>query len=127
MAATNSESLSALLRRTTIDDHEEVLKACNNALKKSKNDLEAQHVRVVALLKLDRYEDALRAFEDGGHGLKERLPLERAYALYKLGRYVEAEKAAQLKRGERGVKHIRAQTVSIFYEPRRLRLALTGA
>lgn len=111
MAATTTQSLSALLRRTTIEDHEEVLKACNSALKKSKTDLEAQHVKVVALLKLDRYDDALRVIEAGGDKLKERIPLEQAYAQYKLGNYVEAAKIANVAGGERGIKHVEAQTV----------------
>ena len=114
MAATSAQSLSTLLRRTTIEDHEEVLRACNSALKKSKTDLDAQHAKVVALLKLDRYEDASRVFEDGGDRLNDRLPLERAYALYKQGKYAEAEKVIQLAGGERGLKHVEAQTVCVL-------------
>jgi signal recognition particle subunit SRP72 len=68
---------------------------------KSKTDLEAQHVKVVALLKLDRYDDALRVIEAGGDKLKERIPLEQAYAQYKLGNYVEAAKIANVAGGER--------------------------
>lgn len=116
MAATTAQSLSALLRRSTIEDHDEVLRACNSALKKSKTDEEAQHVKVIALLKLDRYEDALRAFEDGGERLKDRLPLERAYALYKQGKYAEEEKVTQLAGGERGLRHVEAQTVRGYWE-----------
>ena len=67
-----ANSLSTLLRQTTIDDHEEVLKAANAALKKTKSDLEAQHVKAVALLNLERYDDVLKVFEDGGDKLKER-------------------------------------------------------
>lgn len=125
MAATPTQSLSALLRRSTIEDHDEVLRACNSALKTSKTDIEAQHVKIVALLKLDRYEDALRVFEDGGEKLKERLPLERAYALYKQGKYVEAEKVTQLAGGERGLKHVEAQTVRDYWEAEPLCLVLT--
>ena len=125
MAATTAQSLSALLRRSTIEDHEEVLRACNSALKKSKTDIEAQHVKVVALLKLDRYEDALRVFEDGGEKLKDRLPLERAYALYKQGKYAEAEKVTQLAGNERGLKHVEAQTVRYYRKLERWCFVLT--
>ncbi|KAI9876661.1 MAG: Signal recognition particle core component [Pleopsidium flavum] len=110
MAATTTQSLSALLRRSTIEDHEEVLKACNSTLKKSKTDLEAQHVKIVALLKLDRYDDALRVIEDGGDKLKERIPLEQAYVQYKLGNYVEAERIVNAAGGERGIRQVGAQT-----------------
>ncbi len=111
MVAATAQSLSALLQRSTLEDHEEVLRACNNVLKKSKTDIEAQHVKVVALLKLDRYEDALRVLEGGGEKLKDRLPLERAYALYKQGKYDEAEKVTQITGGARGLRHVEAQTV----------------
>lgn len=111
MVAVTAQSLSALLRRSTIEDHDEVLKACNSALKTSKADIEAQHVKVVALLNLDRYEDALRVVEDGGEKLKDRIPLERAYALYKQGKYDEAEKVVQLAGEGRGLRLVEAQTV----------------
>ncbi|KAI9843690.1 MAG: Signal recognition particle core component [Sclerophora amabilis] len=104
-----TQSLSSLLRQTTLDDHEEVLKAANAVLKKSKNDLDAQHVRVVALLKLDRYDAALRVLEEGGSKLRERTNLERAYALYKLGRFPEAEEIAKSTTAGRGYKHVEAQ------------------
>lgn len=112
MAKSTTPSLSALLRQSTIEDHEDVLKACNGILKKSKADLEAQHVRIVAFLKLDRYDDALRAVEEGGEQLKERVPLEWAYALYKLGQYAEAEKVAKVTGAARALEHVKAQTVS---------------
>jgi signal recognition particle subunit SRP72 len=62
----------------------------------------------VALLKLDRFGDALRALDDGGDKLAEQCVLEKAYALYKTGKLAEAE---ALVKGEekRGLKHIAAQ------------------
>lgn len=108
------QSLAALLQRATIDDHEEVLKSCNAALKKSKTDIHAQHVKAVALLKLDRYEDCLRIIEEGGDALKQRASLEYAYALYKVGKLSEAlDVAAKLCTG-RGAKHVEAQAVCPF-------------
>ncbi|KAI9756300.1 MAG: hypothetical protein M4579_003892 [Chaenotheca gracillima] len=104
-----SQSLSSLLRQTTLDDHDEVLRAANAALKKSKTDLEAQHVKVVALLKLDRYDDALRVLEDGGMKLKERAILERAYALYKTGHFGEAEEVAKSAPSGKGYRYVEAQ------------------
>ena len=109
--ATPAKTLSALLQRTSIDDHEEVLKACNASLKLSKGDLELQHVKFVALLKLDRYDDALRVLEDGGDRLKSRVATERAYALYKVGDLEEAKNIASHTSGERGARHVEAQAV----------------
>ena len=104
-------ALSALLKRTTIDDHEEVLKACNASLKQSKGDLQAQHVRVIALIKLDRYDDALRVLDEQGDGLKQKAQLEHAYALYKVGELEEAKRVASHLDSSRGAKHVEAQAV----------------
>lgn len=108
--ATPAKTLSALLQRTSIEDHEEVLKACNASLKQSKGDLELQHIKLVALLKLDRYDDALRVLEEGGDRLKQKAPTERAYALYKVGDYEEATNVANRISEERGAMHVEAQS-----------------
>lgn len=107
------QSLSALLQQSSIDDHDEIIKACNATLKKSKNDLEAQHVKAVALLKQDRFDDAIRVFEEGGDVLKQRASLEWAYALYKIGKLEEAIEAAATSKRGRGARHVEAQAVRI--------------
>jgi signal recognition particle subunit SRP72 len=107
------KSLSALLQRATIDDDEEVLQTCNAVLAKSKGDLEAQHVKVVALLNLDRFEDALRVLEECGDALKSRASLEWAYTLYKVGRLNEAVDIAAKTPAGRGAKHVQAQAVGL--------------
>jgi len=113
MAAATS-SLSALLKRTTIEDHEEVIKACNATLKQSKSNLEAQHAKVVALLKLDdRYDDALRVFEESGEKLKSAARFEYAYALYKSGDLDQALGLARQISDDRGARHLEAQAVCI--------------
>ena len=109
MATTASASLSTLLQKTTLDDHAEVLRLCNAALKKSKGDPDAQQVKAVALLKLDRYDEALHHFEELGEELKDKLPLEYAYTLYKTGNLEEAAKIATSVSGSRGAKHVEAQ------------------
>lgn len=111
--ATASHSLSALLKQTTIDDHEAILKACNISLKQSKGDLELQHTKFVALLKLDRYDDALRVLEEGGDNLKQKVRFERAYALYKVGELEQANAIAESIVNDRGARHVEAQAVCI--------------
>jgi signal recognition particle subunit SRP72 len=107
--------LATLLRQTHISSNEDFLKAANGALKKSKSDLTAQHTRVVALLKLDRFDDALRAFEEGGDKLKREASLEFAYALYKAGELEKADViAGQANKGDRGLLHVAAQTVILL-------------
>lgn len=102
--------LTSLLRKTQITSHDEVLKAANNAIKKSKADTTAHHARVVALLKLDRYEDAVRAFDEAGAQLKDSARVEYAYALYKAGDLEKAEQVAKGGDKSRGLKHVLAQT-----------------
>ncbi|KAG5662334.1 hypothetical protein KAF25_004752 [Fusarium avenaceum] len=104
-------ALSALLRQSTIEDHDEVLKAANAALKANKNDVDSQHTRIVALLKLDRFEDALRAIADASLILQPRIALENAYALYKTGKLSEATAVLQSTgiENKRGLQHAAAQ------------------
>ena len=108
MASNPVATLTTLLHGSTIEDHEEVLRAANAVLKTSKGNRDALHTRVVALLKLDRFDDALRALDGGGDLLAQHCVLEKAYALYKTGQLAEAE---QLTRGKsiRGLKHVAAQ------------------
>ncbi|GIZ45489.1 hypothetical protein CKM354_000865200 [Cercospora kikuchii] len=102
-------SLASLLKQSAIRDDDEILRAADAALKSSKNDLEAQHVKVVALLKLDRYADAIAALNAGGEQLKERAGLEHAYALYKSGNPAAAAELAA-KEQSRGYTHVEAQS-----------------
>jgi signal recognition particle subunit SRP72 len=101
-------SLASLLKQTHIEDDEEVLRAANAALKQSKNDVDTQHVKVVALLKLDRFDDALHALNAGGDALKARASAEHAYVLYKTGQPAAAAQIAH-ERSERAYRHIEAQ------------------
>ena len=112
---TTTSDLTSLLRNSHITSDEDILRAANTTLKTSKNDVTALHARIVALLKLDRFDDALRAFEESGDALKERAGLEYAYALYKAGELQKAEEVAR-KHGSgdgeraRGANHVLAQT-----------------
>ncbi|KAK4229826.1 hypothetical protein QBC38DRAFT_534796 [Podospora fimiseda] len=112
-------ALNSLLRGASIQDHGEALKLATAAIQSAKvqgSDLAtAQHTRVVALLKLDRYDDALRAIAEGGDRLESACFFEKAYALYKTGDLEGAQ--AVLKNSEkgdgqapkRGLKHVAAQ------------------
>ncbi|KAK1240614.1 hypothetical protein MKX07_004642 [Trichoderma sp. CBMAI-0711] len=103
-------ALSALLRAADIQDHEQILEAANAAIKADKSDFTAQHTKVVALLKLDRFDDALRVISGGGIKLQAKCVLEQAYALYKTGKLTEASdliESAGLEK--RGLRHVAAQ------------------
>lgn len=111
MAVAGPQSLSTLLHRSTLDDHEEILKACTTALKKDKTDVTTQHIKAVALLKLDRYNDVARFFEEAGDNLKTKAKLEYAYTLYKIGKLQEAAELASEIEGQRAARHVEAQSV----------------
>lgn len=106
-------SLDSLLRSSTLDDHEQILQACNASLKQSKNSTGTLHAKAVALLKLERYEDALRVLEDGGESLKSVTRLERSYALYRTGQLREARNIANSIDDDRGARHVEAQAVCV--------------
>ena len=111
MAAASLPNLSTLLQRTNLDDHEEILRVCDAALKKNKADTDTQQIQAVALLRLDRYDDAARLFEEAGDRLQTKAKLEFAYTLYKTGKLQEAAKIASEFEGKRGARHIEAQSV----------------
>ena len=106
-------ALNSLLRRTTVEDHGEALKLAIAAIKAAKGNRDdlvtAQHTRVVALLKLDRFEDALRAIAEGGTALEKLCLLEKSYALYKTGELEAAQALLQNAGDGRGIKHVAAQ------------------
>ncbi|KAG9497771.1 hypothetical protein J7337_010642 [Fusarium musae] len=104
-------ALSALLRQSSVEDHDEALKIANAALKANKNDVDSQHTRIIALLKLDRFDDALRAIADGSPALHARIALEHAYALYKTGKLNEATSVLQAfgLEKKRSLQHVAAQ------------------
>ncbi|PHH51403.1 Signal recognition particle subunit srp72 [Ceratocystis fimbriata CBS 114723] len=83
-------SLAAALKAATLNDHEAILDAANASLKTSKNDTFANHTRIVALLKLDRFDDVLRTVSGLGENIKSQFSLETAYAMYKLGQLDDA-------------------------------------
>src|SRR5690348_5701596 len=111
--STSVASLTKLLAQSSLDDHDEVLKAANAAIKKNKADTQAHQAKAIALLNLERYEDAVKVFEDKAD-LKESDEgrLAFAYALYKTGNADKAAKVADGK-GGRGLRHILAQAVGI--------------
>ena len=130
MTTNPTARITALLASTTLSppNHAEILALTQPpASQKPKNsrpqNLETLHTHVVALLKLDRDEDALRILEtEGGEALRERAGLEFAYALYKCGRLEEARMVAgRVADGvgeegkERGAKHVEAQAVSAAF------------
>ena len=114
--STPSQDLTTLLSQIYLTSHEEFLNAANVALKRSKSDLTSQLTFVVALLNLDRFDDALRAFNEGCNWLKEVAPLEYAYTLYKAGEFEMAAAIANRSgQTDRGMLHLAAQIVRVAF------------
>ena len=121
MSAKPTTSLTILLSSSN-PDHAQILTLTQPtpSVTKSKPtkppDLQSLYIHLVALLKLDRHEDALKLLEgDLGEGLRESAGLEYAYALYKCGRLREARGVAEgLEEGGRGGRHVKAQVVSLI-------------
>ncbi|PHH79749.1 hypothetical protein CDD80_3869 [Ophiocordyceps camponoti-rufipedis] len=110
MAPDAAAALSALLRSASLDDHDEILKAANAAIKANKSNQVAQRTRVVALLKLDRFQDAIDAIREGGEKLEAVCHLEKAYSLYKTGQLDEASAVIDSAGSDtRSLKHVAAQ------------------
>lgn len=123
MSAT-PESLEALVRNLSISEeesnHAEILKHANHVLKSNKNNERAIHTRVVALLHLERYDDALKVFDTpAGKLIEQEAILEKAYAQYKLGRLEEAvetaKKGQESRKNARAYEHLAAQAVRSYF------------
>lgn len=108
--AASAKSLSTLLAQTSLEDPDEIIKAANAEIKKSKSNTGAYHAKAVALLKQDRYEDALKVFDDAP-ALQEKARFEYAYALYKSGEAAKAVEVAKKDANSRAMKHVLAQAV----------------
>ncbi|TQS37084.1 hypothetical protein Golomagni_02461 [Golovinomyces magnicellulatus] len=106
--ASSAANLTKILQKTSIIDDAEALKAAVTALKLSNNDIDALHTQIVALIKLDRFKDALCALKDGGDKISEQFLIEKAYALYKTGHLADAENLLR-NADKRGLKHVAAQ------------------
>jgi signal recognition particle subunit SRP72 len=101
-------SLSSLLKEED-PDPTAVLQAADAALKQSKSDSNAQRAKVVALLKLDRFGDAVRFVEAGGESLRGDAAFEYAYALYKTGNLEKAREVVN-DSDQLPAKHLDAQS-----------------
>lgn len=110
MPSNSASRLSALLQSSSLVDDNEVLAAANQSIKADKDNLVAHHTKIVALLKLDRFQDAITAISDGGSALQSQCAMEKAYALYKTGKIDDASKTiSSTSASDVGFKHLAAQ------------------
>lgn len=103
-----TSSLASLLKKSTLDDHEALLLASEEVLQSSPTDSQALQVKAIALVKLERYADALKQFSQT-QSLQADLPEAYAYCLYRSGNFEDAVKAASSVKGSRGAQHVTLQ------------------
>ncbi|KAK9322370.1 hypothetical protein V1517DRAFT_323597 [Lipomyces orientalis] len=121
MPKKNTASLQELLEKLTVhalnDEHTFVLDLANKLLRQDPTDIKAKKAKLVALIKLDQYSEALTVFGDDELKPNE-LALERAYCLYRLGKLELANDllVGAIENGEsnsvveqRGLLHLKAQ------------------
>jgi tetratricopeptide (TPR) repeat protein len=110
-------SLSALFSKLSIaasaNDYDQVLQIANDVLESSPNDDKAAKQKIIALIKLDKYKEAISYVEEATFLKSEDIALERGFCLYKLGRGEEARKVLENGSG-RAIDHVRAQNVRIL-------------
>src|SRR5271169_3615267 len=112
--AGSNASLSDLFSRLTVaassNDFERALEISDELLKASPNDSRAAKQKIIALIKLDKYKDALAFLEECTFLNKKETILEKGFCFYKLGKCSEAQKVLEAGTG-RAIHHVRAQNV----------------
>ena len=86
----------------------------NEVLKLSPNDKRAAKQKVIALIMLDNYKEALAFLDESVFADKRDTILERGFCLYKLGRGRDAQKVLEEGSG-RAIQHVRAQNVGLCW------------
>ncbi|KTW29225.1 hypothetical protein T552_01181 [Pneumocystis carinii B80] len=86
--------------------HEEVIELSDRIRGVSVSDKKSIKSKIIALIKLDRYSEALYLIESEGY--EEEEVLEMVYCMFMLKKYEEAMNIAK-KSNKRGIKHIMAQ------------------
>lgn len=113
-AVISNASLSDLFSRLTLaassNDFERALEISNQLLKASPNDSRAAKQKIIALIKLDKYNDALAFLEECTFLNRKDTILEKGFCLYKLGKGSDAQKILEEGSG-RAIQHVRAQNV----------------
>jgi hypothetical protein len=108
-----SELLSRLSLAASSNDFDRLLQVSNDVLKSSSTNALAAKQKILALIKLDKYKDALTFLEESTFLDRKEIVLEHGFCLYKLGRGIEAEKVLEQGSG-RAVEHIQAQNVFLM-------------
>ncbi|CAG8463295.1 8731_t:CDS:10 [Paraglomus occultum] len=90
-------------------DYNKALKHIDKILKQNPNDVDALHCKVITLIKLEKYQNALDVVTN--HFVEDQLIFERGYCLYRLNRWSEVlELTTKFNTsGKRELGHLKAQ------------------
>lgn len=119
-----ASSLPALftdLQRATIEGNDDrSLELCNDILKQSPNDQTALHCKVVTLIRLGQYDDALSLIARKFKGTDVDLSFERIYCYYRTNQLKQAlELLNDIKAASDttspGLLYLEAQLVNLIY------------
>ena len=105
-----TELFAGLKIAASSNNFERVLQIANAVLKTAPTDSRAANEKVIALIKLDKYTEALSFLEECSFLTPRDTVLERGFALYKLGRGAEAQRVLEQGFG-RAIQHAKAQNV----------------
>ena len=123
LAGSSSASLGELFSRLSLaassHDYEKVVTISDQVLASSPTNIKAAKQKLDALIRLDKYSDALIFLEKAPFVDTKEVILEKGYCLYKLGKGEDAEKVLEQGSG-RAILHIRAQNVVFLKESWRL-------
>jgi len=108
--ASLTQLFAKLSLATEANDYGQVLRVADAILQSSPTDLRAAKQKLIALIKLDKYAEALTFLSKTTHLSSSTTVLERSFCLYKLGRGEEVRTALESASGI-VVEHIRAQNV----------------
>jgi tetratricopeptide (TPR) repeat protein len=102
--------LSQLTLAAAADDHEKAVKVATDVLSADPTNAHAAKQKALALIKLDKYKDALAFLDEATFLNSAEMVLERGFCLYKLGKGDEAIEVLKGNSG-RAVQHVLAQNV----------------
>jgi predicted Zn-dependent protease len=108
--ASLADLFSKLSLAASSNDYDRVLDLADQLLKSSPADSRAAKEKITALIKLDRYKEALTFLAESTFLTDQETVLERGFCLYKVGKCVEAAEVLKTASG-RAADHIRAQNV----------------
>lgn len=101
-------------------DYDKALKMCDKILNIASDDQDALHCKLITLIRLERYSDALALLARKFKG-ENKFLFERAYCLYRSNQLTQAleviETAKKANQQDVATRHLEAQLVRLVHEP----------